>query len=84
MNNPWICPRCDRVNAPWVAACNCKSTTQAQAFVTTNPVCQHCNGTTQFYDPYSTTAWKPCPFCKVEPSTTVFPTFVDPNLIGNK
>ena len=26
MNNPWICPRCDVVNAPWVARCDCKET----------------------------------------------------------
>jgi hypothetical protein len=23
MNEGWICPRCNRVWAPWVASCNC-------------------------------------------------------------
>ena len=22
----WLCPRCQKVNAPWVAACTCPST----------------------------------------------------------
>ena len=23
MNEAWICPRCGRVNAPWMAQCTC-------------------------------------------------------------
>lgn len=23
MNTGWICPKCGRVHAPWVASCNC-------------------------------------------------------------
>lgn len=24
MNNPWECPRCHRINAPWMPCCSCK------------------------------------------------------------
>jgi hypothetical protein len=25
MPTGWVCPKCGRVNAPWVAACDCKA-----------------------------------------------------------
>lgn len=34
MNAPWICPRCDTVNAPFTASCSCKPQVMTQHSVT--------------------------------------------------
>ena len=36
MNEPWICPRCGTVYAPWVPSCSCKVVTYTD-YGTTNP-----------------------------------------------
>lgn len=28
MNQPWECPRCKKMNAPWMQQCCCSSSTQ--------------------------------------------------------
>lgn len=38
MSDPWKCPQCNRVNAPWVPHCDCHLTGTASTFVPTAPV----------------------------------------------
>lgn len=37
MNEGWICPRCGRVNAPWISFCICKSSDK----MVLNSTCSH-------------------------------------------
>ena len=37
MMEGWLCPRCKRVNAPWVSQCTCNETITTNTPVTRDP-----------------------------------------------
>ena len=41
----WICPRCQQVNAPWMAFCTCKPPTLVVRYDGTGPMPQPTTGT---------------------------------------
>ena len=43
MNNPWVCPRCGKVNAPWRSHCDCHETAAATITTTTEPNKHECS-----------------------------------------
>jgi hypothetical protein len=54
MSEPWICPRCQQSNAPWIPCCSCKVhyVGASRAPVVTNtpwkPSCPLCNGSMDY------------------------------------
>lgn len=36
MNNPWECPRCNRINAPWTPHCDCSTNHCVSVFGTSS------------------------------------------------
>jgi len=59
----WECPRCGRINAPWVRQCDCPpSTTSTWGTITVNP-----------YDEW----WKTSETFKIHPESTIYTTSVN-------
>lgn len=50
MNQPWECPRCNRMNAPFIPHCDCKTNNTASSaaltgsLTVTNQKCLTCQG----------------------------------------
>lgn len=62
----WRCPRCNRINAPWVRQCDCSPSTYTYDDITVNPC-----------DKW----WKPQITCddtfKIHPDSTIYTTNVN-------
>ena len=51
----WECPRCRRVNAPWMSSCNCRSTREEEPQKWNGSklvVCPRCGGMMENYPHY--------------------------------
>ena len=61
---PWECPRCHKINAPWVEYCDCEPE-QGKMTITPN------DGTIKWYYPYP----NPLPYWSVIPPSFGYPIF---------
>ena len=57
----WECPRCGRINAPWVRQCDCSLSTSTWDKITVNP-----------YDEW----WNTSETFKIHPESTIYTTDV--------
>lgn len=65
MKEPWICPRCGRVNAHWLPCCSCKSQIQEQTSEPIMPKDQPTVSNKESVD-------KSCGNCKNDPCKNFF------------
>jgi predicted RNA-binding Zn-ribbon protein involved in translation (DUF1610 family) len=64
MPTGWVCPKCGKVNAPWVASCDCK----AQIVYVSYPV--YVPPYTPYYPTYPYTPYYPSPTWIITNNTT--------------
>ena len=67
---PWTCPRCDVVNAPWMAQCTC-----APLAHTAGATCPECYGYGYIADPTRSTGERSCSRGCLRVVVTVSPAF---------